>query len=40
MSLAFGNLTAIALGGFFCAAACGQVAADTNPPPAILHSRP
>jgi hypothetical protein len=36
MPLALRNSLALALGGFFCMAACGQGEADTNHPPAIL----
>ncbi|MDR6607050.1 DUF6130 family protein [Pseudomonas synxantha] len=36
MSLALRNLSALALGVFFCTAACGQGAADPDHPPAIL----
>jgi len=38
MPLALRNLTALALGAFFCAVACGQGAQDPNQPPAILPS--
>ncbi|POF44377.1 hypothetical protein B0D71_00475 [Pseudomonas laurylsulfativorans] len=36
MSLASGNLLALALGAFFCTAVCAQGGADTDSPPAIL----
>ncbi|MBV4484601.1 hypothetical protein HU727_003255 [Pseudomonas sp. SWRI153] len=36
MSLAPGNLLALALGAFFCTAVCAQGVAGTDSPPAIL----
>lgn len=36
MSLAPRNLLALTLGVLFCTGACGEEAADTHPPPAIL----
>lgn len=36
MSLALRNLFTLALGVFFCTVACGEGAADTSHPPAIL----
>ena len=36
MPVALGKLPSLALGFFFCTAACGQGVADTHPPPALL----